>query len=253
MTIGIYGLGRFGLFWAGKMASLGRVVGYNRTPRRFPPSIELVPLDGLSECDVVFICAAISAIPQVAKDLSAVLRPGTLVMDTCSVKEFPLASLVRYLPEQIDVIGTHPMFGPDSADSTLHDLPMVVTPTRGPDSLVQEWADRFSSLGMRVMVMSPEDHDREAARTQGITHFIGRLLASLDLKPSPMGTLGFKKIFEVMEQTCNDPWQLFLDLQQYNPHTKEMREQMVGKFDELIQVLSGLSDNSTYDDGLTGK
>ncbi len=27
----------------------------------------------------------------------------------------------------------------------------------------------------------------------------------------------------VVEQTCNDPLQLFADLQRYNPYTKQMR------------------------------
>jgi prephenate dehydrogenase len=203
-----------------------------------------VSLEELSGCDVVFICAAISAIPAVAQELAGIIKPGTLVMDTCSVKEFPLQTLNNYLTPGVSIIGTHPMFGPDSADSSLHDLPMVVTPCRASEEDLQGWRSRFAGLGMRVISMTPEQHDREAARTQGITHFIGRFLASLELTPSPIGTLGFKKIFEVMEQTCNDPWQLFLDLQRYNPHTKEIRDQMTQKFDEIMGILSRLTDET---------
>ena len=38
--------------------------------------------------------------------------------------------------------------------------------------------------------------------------------------------MGYNKLLEIVEQTCNDPWQLFLDLQRYNPHTREMRARL---------------------------
>lgn len=85
--------------------------------------------------------------------------------------------------------------------------------------------------------MSAEEHDREAAFTQGITHFIGRVLKDMNLKPSPIATMGYRKLLEIVEQTCNDPWQLFLDLQQYNPYTKEMRNQLQTSFQRILSSL----------------
>ena len=74
--------------------------------------------------------------------------------------------------------------------------------------------------------MSPHDHDREAAFTQGVTHYLGRVLSDFGVRGSPIGTVGYQKLLEIVEQTCNDPWQLFLDLQRYNPHTREMRARL---------------------------
>lgn len=92
--------------------------------------------------------------------------------------------------------------------------------------------------------MSAQDHDMEAARTQGITHVIGRILSDLHLTPSGIATLGYTKLFEVMEQTCNDPWQLFVDLQRFNPHTKHMRQnldssvrKLLGTLEQIIQEM----------------
>ncbi len=65
--------------------------------------------------------------------------------------------------------------------------------------------------------MTPDEHDREAAFTQGVAHYIGRVLSDLGIQRSPIGTVGYNKLLEIVEQTCNDPWQLFLDLQRYNP------------------------------------
>ncbi len=85
--------------------------------------------------------------------------------------------------------------------------------------------------------MTPRQHDREAAFTQGITHFVGRVLDDLNLEESSMATLGYRKLLEIREQTCNDPWQLFLDLQRLNPYTEEMR-QSLGR--SLMRILEQL-------------
>ena len=81
-------------------------------------------------------------------------------------------------------------------------------------------------MGLRVLQMLPADHNREAAATQGVAHMIGRVLSELDLAASPIATIGYQKLVELVEQTCNDSQQLFLDLQRYNPFTADMRRRL---------------------------
>lgn len=42
------------------------------------------------------------------------LKRSTLFVDVLSVKEFPKRLLLRQLPREVDILCTHPMFGPDS-------------------------------------------------------------------------------------------------------------------------------------------
>ena len=35
-------------------------------------------------------------------------------------------------------------------------------------------------------------------------------------------TQGFRDLLDLVDQTCNDSWELFTDLQHYNPYTKTM-------------------------------
>jgi prephenate dehydrogenase len=147
-------------------------------------------------------------------------------MDTCSVKVFPVQSMMENAPAEVEVIGTHPMFGPDSAAGGVTDLPMVMSKARCHPSTFIRYHEFFTGIGLRVVEMSPEEHDREAAMTQGVTHFLGRVLADLGLEPSSIATMGYQKLLEVMEQTCNDPYELFVDLQRYNPYTSLMRERL---------------------------
>jgi hypothetical protein len=41
----------------------------------------------------------------------------------------------------------------------------------------------------------------------------------------------------IVEQTCNDPIQLFYDLQRYNPYAKQMRMSLKGALDVVMQEL----------------
>jgi hypothetical protein len=41
----------------------------------------------------------------------------------------------------------------------------------------------------------------------------------------------------VVEQTCNDPIQLFYDLQRYNPYARDMRMELKGALDTVMDVL----------------
>lgn len=245
MRIGVYGLGRFGNLWATLLSERHEVLAYNRSSARpTPEGVRRVDREELETCDGVFLCTAISAIEETCRDLVPVLRPKQVVLDTCSVKTYPLETMDRILPETVETVGTHPMFGPDSVSNGYSGLPTVISPGRCSSETMETWRAVLEGLGLRVIPMSAEAHDREAAYTQGITHFVGRLLDSLNVRPSSIATLGYRKILEVVEQTCNDPYQLFVDLQLYNPYTSRMRRDLRASFDQLLAEL----DSATPDE-----
>jgi len=225
--IGVYGLGRFGSFYARLLGRVAPVLGYSRNPDRpTPEGVRRVGEERLLRCPVVILCVAISALPEVLARIAPKLAPDSLVMDTCSVKERPASWMKSLLPSTVQVLATHPMFGPDSAGAGLEGLPLILCPVRIEEGELELWHAVFAGLGLAVRRMSPEEHDREAAVTQGLTHLVGRVLAEMDLRESAIGSVGYRKLLEIIEQTCNDSWQLFLDLQRYNPYTRDMRRRL---------------------------
>lgn len=227
MTIGVFGTGRFGSFWATLLSRYATVFTYSRNQSRPAPSgCTAATLEQLASCDAVMLCVAIHAVPEAVEQIAPMLAPDTVLLDTCSVKVFPVEQMLAAAPESTPVLGTHPMFGPDSARNGAEGLPIVLSPGRVEPAQIDHWRVFFSGMGLHVLVRTPEEHDREAAMTQGVTHFLGRVLAELDLTPSEMGTVGYQKLLAVVEQTCNDPYQLFLDLQRYNPFTSQMRTRL---------------------------
>jgi len=225
--IGVYGLGRFGIFWADLLSRFANVSVYSRTRKDYLPNhLKLVTEDEVLSADALFYCVSISSFEEVLQRTCGRIQSATVVFDTCSVKVFPAKIMKENLDREVQIIATHPMFGPDSAKNGVAGLPMVWSPVRAEMETAARWLDFFKQTGLAMIQMSPEDHDREAAYTQGITHYIGRVLADLKLAPSRIATLGYRKLLEIVEQTCNDPWQLFLDIQNFNPYTREMRERL---------------------------
>ena len=241
MGIGVYGLGRFGFFWAGLLSRYFNVKGFSRNrARETPKGVERVDEDELLEQDVIYLCVSISAMEDVLRRIAGRLKPDTLVVDTCSVKVYPSKLMEEILPGNVRIIASHPMFGPDSARDGLDGLPMIMWPRRNSDREFEFWRDFFKGIGLKVLKMDPDSHDREAAFTQGITHYIGRVIADLDLKESDIATVGYRKLLEIVAQTCNDPWQLFIDLQHFNPYTAVMREKLHASIDKIMKKLDSL-------------
>ncbi len=240
MTIGVYGLGRFGSFWAEILARSADVCAYSRSAERATPKgVRRVGEDEVLSQPALILCVAISSVEEVLGRMRGRLAPGSVVMDTCSVKTYPVSLMEKLLPQAVSILGTHPMFGPDSARGGVKGLPMILCPARISARDLERWREFYSSLDLSLSLMTPDEHDREAAFTQGIAHYIGRVLSDFGVKRSRIGTMGYNKLLEIVEQTCNDPWQLFLDLQRFNPHTREMRGRLEASLRAVMTAIDG--------------
>ena len=51
------------------------------------------------------------------------------------------------------------------------------------------------------MEMSPDQHDQMAAKTQGVTHFLGRMLKEYGIRKTSIDTQGFLDLLDLVEQT----------------------------------------------------
>ena len=76
-----------------------------------------------------------------------------------------------------------------------------------------------------------------AAESQGVTHFVGRTLERFGFAATPIDTLGTRRLHDVTSQVSNDTWQLFVDLQTLNPHTKAMRLRLSEAQDLVFDLL----------------
>ncbi len=239
-TVSVYGYGRFGKFWANILAQDHHVKVFSRRglkPEEVSEGIEITTYEGLFECDAMFFCVAISSFEEVLQQCKPLLKKDVLYFDTCSVKVKPAQWMAENLPDGSSMIATHPMFGPDSYFESKDPLTMMMSNLNADETVFSNWVDFFNSKKMHVEVMTCEDHDKKVAYSQGITHYVGRVLADLNLHRTEIDTLGYRKLLEITEQTCNDSWQLFMDLQQNNPYTAQMREDLHHSIEKIYAKL----------------
>lgn len=236
-TVGIVGYGRFGRLWASVLAPRYDVLINDVEPVDDPRAVSIYDLCARSS--TIFLCVPINQFDDVVQSIAGSIRPSTTVFDTCSVKMHPAASMQKHLGgiDNVTLVATHPMFGPDSAAHGVSGLPMMMSLLQGSEPAYRNWRDGLSALGIRVVEMTPAEHDRLAAYSQGVTHYVGRLLEQLDLHETPIDTQGFKILRSLIEQTCNDSFELFRDLQTYNSFTSEMRQKMEAAVDTLNREL----------------
>ena len=99
MTVGVYGLGRFGSFWAEMLARSVPVCAYSRSADRSTPAgVRRVGEDEVLAQPVLILCVAISAVEDVLEKSRGRLSREVLVMDTCSVKTYPVGLMEKLLP-----------------------------------------------------------------------------------------------------------------------------------------------------------
>ena len=244
-TVSIIGFGRFGKTLYRLLKDDFSITIYQRKPLSGKEKKLLnnvtkatTKIQEVYTSEVIFFAVPISSFESIIKAHKKYFKKNHLLIEVLSVKVHPKKVLETYGEKSsARFLLTHPMFGPDSSEKGFEGLPIVLCGGTLSAKDYDFWKSYFKKKRLRIVEMTAHEHDRLAARSQGLTHFIGRLLAQMQIKKGPIDSLGTKKLLEIEEQTCNDTWQLFTDLQQYNPYTKSMRLQLGAAYDKLYNKL----------------
>jgi len=128
-------------------------------------------VNAVKSADRVLISVPIENFEEVVREIRSHIRPDQVVMDICSVKEFPVQVMHEYIKTGT-TLGTHPMFGP-RADK-IQNQNFILTPTNNKE---RRFADDFKSWleekQVNVSFMSPRKHDELMSAVLGLPHFLG--------------------------------------------------------------------------------
>lgn len=237
--IGIIGFGRFGKVLAEILCKDFDVHvfshhGVNVSDKRI---IE-ASLKKASSCDAVFLAVQMSKFEKSLKESLPFLKKGATVIDVCSVKLMPLKVMSELLPEGINMLLTHPMFGPDSIGDGLKNLPIVICPEKTPQEIVKYWSNYFQSKQLKVIKMTADEHDRITAYSLCLTQFLGRIIDRMGVKSTEIDMQSFKNLLRMKEISCNDSFELLKDLSNLNPYSKEMRKRFIEETIALEKMLA---------------
>lgn len=190
--------------------------------------------------DVFLISTSIPTFETVVGSLplEAMRESQVLVVEVLSVKAFPKTVLLKALPTECDIICTHPMFGPESGKHGWYGLPFVFEIVRSKSwDRARRFLAIFEEARCRMVCMPAEEHDRHAANTQFLTHFMGRILATHGCASTSIDLAGFKSLCKVVDTTCKDSFDLFYGLFKYNAASADTISRLKKSFSDIESKL----------------
>ena len=97
-----------------------------------------------------------------------------------------------------------------------------------------------------VSLAAPDAHDREAAKTQGLTHLIARVLAGMEPLPMRMITPSLDMLSRAMEMIRHDAPEVFLAIERANPYSRHVRKRFFKLATEIETSLTERGDNEAH-------
>jgi len=199
-------------------------------------------LEAAANSDVVIIALPIDITTEIIRQIGPVMKEGSLLLDVTSVKEEPSKLMQKYAAKGVEVLPSHPMFGPRIR--SLDGQVVVLTP--GKTGIWYNKVLKFlESENTRVIVTTPDIHDRMMSIVQGLTHFayisIAATIEKLDIDvkesrkfASPIYNLMLDTIARI---TAQNPY-LVYSIQTMNEYTQETHETFLKTFNELKDMIS---------------
>lgn len=197
----------------------------------------------IAASDIVIITVPINITEKVISETAPKMKSGSLLMDFTSLKAGPTEAMKKYAPADVEILGTHPMFGPSIP--SLHGQIFILTPI---DGRCEKWLPIIRSLfednGAHIEVISPVEHDRFVSVVQGLTHFayitIGTTFNRLDFSVSESRRF-MSPVYDIMLDFVGrilgqNPY-LYAYIQMENPEVLKVHDAFLQECHEMSSIV----------------
>jgi len=239
--IGLIGFGRFGKLVVSHLSKDFEFYVYDKSDKKAEiRKNNAIPssLNEVCKKEIVVLAVPISEMENTLKNIKNLLKKGSLVIDVCSVKEYPVKLMRNILPKNIQILATHPLFGSDTASDSLEGRKIVLCRTRITDSLYSQIKRFLENKGLLVIEKTPKQHDKEIAKSLILTHFIGRALINMKASNVDIDTRGYRDLIKILGTVKNDTWQLFEDMNRHNKHSEKIRNKLIKSINQINKKLN---------------
>lgn len=190
MRIAVLGVGLIGgsIGLAARRRAGAEVIGYVRNPEKAAECLERGACDrvettieaAVAGADVAICCAAVGALPEMARRALAAAPEGCVVTDVGSTKR----ELVDALGEDERFIGGHPLAGAETAgvanarEDLYEGARWYLTPTASSSGVLLDRLQRLvKDLGAQPVAIDATDHDEAVAVVSHLPHVMANQLA----------------------------------------------------------------------------
>lgn len=189
MNIAVVGLGLIGGSFckALKKNTFHRILGIDTNKETIKSALECGAIDEeitperLSEANLTIICLYPEAIVKFVKDNEAYFKKGSIVIDSCGVKEYIVNECTPVLDKHgVIFVGTHPMAGREfsgfeySTDDLFQGASFIITPTEDTPQIAVDLLQTLAgSINFgKAVVSTPKKHDEVIAYTSQLAHVV---------------------------------------------------------------------------------
>jgi prephenate dehydrogenase len=192
--------------------------------------------------DIVMISVPINITEKTISEIAPRMPAGSLLMDITSIKTWPVEAMKKNAPIDVEILGTHPMFGPSIPD--IRGQIVIFTPVEGRS---RKWLPLIRSLyednGAHIEIMEASEHDKMMSVVQGLTHFayisIGAVLCELEFDVarsrrfmSPMYDIMLDLVGRILEQ---NPY--LYAMIQMNPEVAKVHKAYINQCNLLAETV----------------
>lgn len=118
--------------------------------------------------DILIVSVPIQHTCDVIREVAPFMKEGSVMIDVTSVKEEPAKTMAEVLPDTIEYIPTHPVFGPRTTEL---DNQVIVLTADKKGKWYEKVYDYLESKSMRIIETTAEKHDYMMSIVQVLTHF----------------------------------------------------------------------------------
>ncbi|RDU59609.1 prephenate dehydrogenase [Helicobacter marmotae] len=266
MKIGIIGLGLMGGSMGLALKDLSqvhnepihRILGYDNNPLHAQQALNLglvdecVELSEIWQCDVVFLSVPVSGIVELIHSLSPdMLQSNITLIDLGGAKVEILKSIPSWLRQSF--VGAHPMcgtefFGPSAAFGELYrnNIVILADVEQSGSYQVEVAKDIFIGIGMKILKMSSNEHDKHIALISHMPHIMSYALANATLSQEDPQTIlalvggGFRS----MSRLSKSSPQMWKDIFKQN---KQNVLEAMSYFQEKFDLARSLLEHDDWD------
>lgn len=188
-----------------------KVIGYGRNYNKLKlakiaGAVDLITTDlkeAVKDSDIIILCLPIRLILKFSKKISGLVKKGCIITDAGSTKSEIVKSSTKIFKNAY-FVGSHPLAGSHNSgikfakQDLFEDSTSVITPIKNTDkTAVKKIKFIWERIGAKVILMTPEEHDRLVSLTSHLPHLVAVSLTNTVLdknikKIKQMIASGFK-------------------------------------------------------------
>lgn len=177
-----------------------KVIGIDTSKNNLTDAVEKGIIDdyrlkidnNISKSEIIFVCTPVSSINNILDNILPFMTKKNIITDTGSVKNIFKSSTIKRISEVSNFLPGHPVAGTEHSGAKNALLNLfegkwcILTPLNQNKSVKKVIANIWESLGMKIAIMTTDEHDKIMSITSHLPHLIAFTIVNtafeLDIK-----------------------------------------------------------------------